>query len=67
MKVYRNSKGQVRNIGEWDYMISVDDDGNDVIGNPLPSTYIESDEEVITGWDEGLYVAGDPRAEGPYQ
>ncbi|PJX09075.1 hypothetical protein CQW32_17635 [Pseudomonas putida] len=65
MKVYRNSRGEVRNIGDWNYLITQDEDGNDVINNPLPDSYVESDEEVITGWDGGLYVLGDPRAEAP--
>lgn len=65
MKVIRNSKGVVRNIGDWDYMITQDEVGNDVINNPMPDGYVESDEEVIEGWDGGLYVAGDPRAEAP--
>lgn len=64
MKVYRNSNGVVRNIGDWDYMYGEDDMGNVVIHNPLPDTYTESDEEVVVGWDGGLYVIGDPRAEG---
>lgn len=65
MKIYRNGKGELRNIGEWNYLVSQDEDGNDVINNPLPEGYTESDEEVVTGWDGGLYVAGDPRAVEP--
>lgn len=65
MKVYRNSRGEVRNIGDWNYLITQDEDGNDVINNPLPDSYVESDEEVITGWDGGLYVKGDQRANPP--
>lgn len=64
MKVYRNSKGVVRNIGEWDFLVGTDDDGNEFIRNPIPDTYTVSEEEVVTGWDDGLYVVGDPRAEG---
>jgi len=31
--------------------------------NPIPEGIIESDAEIITGWDGGLYAKGDPRAE----
>lgn len=65
MKVYRNSRGEVRNIGEWEFLAGVDDEGNEFIRNPIPETYTVSDEEVIEGWDGGLYVDGDQRAVGP--
>jgi hypothetical protein len=69
MKVFRNASGVVRNIGEWDYMPSRDVDENGdivmIINNPLPTHYVESDEEVTEGWDGGLYVVGDPQAEKP--
>jgi hypothetical protein len=53
MKIYRDETGKCINIGEWD-----DKDGL----NPLPSDAVESDEEVIVGWDGGLYAHNDPRA-----
>lgn len=53
MKIYRNKEGVCINIGNWD-------DSNGL--NPLPTDAVESDEEVIVGWDKGLYVFNDPRA-----
>lgn len=58
MKIYRDKDGKCINIGEWNYM--VDENGN--VMNPLPEDAVESNEEVITGWDDGLYVYDDPRA-----
>jgi hypothetical protein len=52
MKIYRNAQGDCINIGDWD-----DNEGL----NPLPSDAVESDEEVVVGWDGGLYAHDDPR------
>jgi hypothetical protein len=52
MKIYRNKEGVCINIGDWD-------DNNGL--NPLPADAVESDEEVVIGWDGGKYVADDPR------
>lgn len=78
--VYRLA-GKIINIGPWDYCIEqvprlredgyamTDEDGNilseDVVRNPLPDGAAEDTADIITGWDGGLYEAGDPRAEGP--
>lgn len=59
MKIYRNSQNQVINIGEWDCQI----DGNGNAQNPLPTDVVEDNAEIVTGWDGGLYVIGDPRAQ----
>lgn len=67
MKVIRDAGGVAINIGEWDFSLA---DGVDletgeeirIIGNPLPDGSSESDEDVVTGWDGGLYILGDPRA-----
>lgn len=76
MKIYRNGAGACVNIGEWDYSISeepqvaVNADGDEeivmvsVIGNPMPDGLIESDEEVVIGWDGGLYAHDDARQHG---
>lgn len=61
MKIYRNAQGTCINIGEWDYQIKIVD-GVETINNPLPEGAVESDEEVIVGWDDGRYVHDDPRA-----
>jgi hypothetical protein len=45
------------NIGDWDYQITEDGDGNKTIGNPFPEGAIEKDEEVLTDADGGRYVA----------
>jgi hypothetical protein len=60
MKIYRNAQGACINIGEWDYQIKVVD-GVETIYNPLPNDFVESNEEVVTGWDGGLYAHDDPR------
>lgn len=68
MKVIRDRDGNIINIGEWDYQTEeyTDDNGltQKVISSPYPEGATEADEEVITGWDGGLYVKGDPRVNG---
>ena len=39
------------NIGDWEYQITTDRDGNEAIGNPLPEGAIEKEEEVVTNED----------------
>lgn len=58
MKIYRNAQGTCINIGEWNYFY----DENGVAKNLLPDDAVESDEEVIIGWDGGRYVHDDPKA-----
>jgi hypothetical protein len=60
MKIYRDAQGKCINIGEWDFQVAVVD-GVETIQNPLPQGAMESDEEVVVGWDGGLYVHDDPR------
>jgi hypothetical protein len=46
---------KVINIGEWDYQKYIDEDGNEVIGNPLPIGAIEGKrefEQIDGGWCE---------------
>lgn len=38
--------------------------GNQVVTNPMPEGATQAEEEVIEGYDGGLYVVGDPRAAG---
>ena len=61
MKIYRDVNGKCINIGDWDYMI----DENKHIKNPIPDGAYEDQTDVITGWDDGLYVFDDPRALSP--
>lgn len=58
MKIYRNAQGTCINIGEWDFLL----DENNIARNPLPDDAVESDEQVIVGWDGGRYIHDDPRA-----
>lgn len=51
--VYRDENGNVINIGEWDYMITIDEDGNEIINNPLPMNITSEVEEVIINDDDG--------------
>jgi len=61
MKIYRNAEGKCINIGDWDYQVEIVD-GVEIIKNPLPTDAMERDEEVVVGWDGGLYASDDPRA-----
>ena len=66
MKVIRDATGKVINIGDWDYCYADAVPGEPpAITNPLPDGATEQQENVITGWDGGLYVEFDPRAEAP--
>jgi hypothetical protein len=58
MKIIRDKDGKCINIGDWDYQYDVENKPR----NPLPKDATQSNEEVITGWDDGLYVHDDPRA-----
>lgn len=62
MVVYRDSEGNLINIGEWDYQISFEDDGTAIVHNPLPEGAYQDEADIIVGADGGLYEAGDPRA-----
>lgn len=62
MKVIRNADGVVINIGDWDFMYDMAEDGRLIANNPMPSGTTEQDEEVIVGWDGGLYALDDSRA-----
>jgi hypothetical protein len=44
------------NIGDWDYQIYIDSEGNEIIRNPLPDGVIEKDEEVIINEDKSRSV-----------
>lgn len=44
--VFRDEFGKVINIGEWDYMISTDELGNEIANNPLPPNMTSTIEEV---------------------
>ncbi|MEO9347970.1 hypothetical protein [Acinetobacter radioresistens] len=56
-KVYRDKDGNVINIGEWDYIITCDEDNNEVINNPLPAGATFQDEEIVILDDGGLAAA----------
>lgn len=65
--VYRDPNGVVVNIGPWDLMedeIEDPDTGEvrTIQHNPIPDGVTNKSEEVIEGWDGGLYVKDDPRA-----
>lgn len=54
--VFRNSENYVINIGEWDYMLSIDEKGHEIISNPLPEGATSKEEEVEILPDGGLSV-----------
>jgi hypothetical protein len=39
--------GQIINVGDWDYCISLDEEGNEVITNPIPEGTVEEDVEYV--------------------
>lgn len=51
--VYRDESGKVINIGEWDFMISNDEEieGNMVVNNPIPNGVTSKIEEVVINQD----------------
>lgn len=55
-KVYRNLDGKVINIGEWDYMITYDNNENEIINNPIPDGVTFDSEEIQKRDDGGLEV-----------
>lgn len=55
MKIWRDAEGNVINIGEWDDLEGL---------NPIPDGAYEEEAEVVEGYDEGLYLADDPRKDG---
>lgn len=56
MIVFRDHDGNVINIGEWDQMLSLDEENNTVINNPLPDGATFQEEEILTLPDGGLSV-----------
>lgn len=64
MKIYKDARGKLINIGSWDAMPERRPNGATVYLNPLPAGAVESEAEVVTGWDGGLYLADDPRRLG---
>lgn len=56
-KVYRDSQGAVINIGDWDYMISLDENEQEIINNPLPQGANFQLEEILALEDGGLAAA----------
>ena len=58
MKVIKSADGVLLNIGDWDF--EIDEDGQPQ--NPMPFDAVETEEEVVVGYDGGLYLAEDVRA-----
>jgi len=61
MKVYYRNNIAVH-FGDWDYMISMDVDGNEFIGNPMQTDLEEREVEVATNPDGSRYVV-EPQVE----
>ena len=60
MKVFR-LKGEVINVGDWDYMIRINKEtGEETIGNPLPVGVVESEEDVVVN-KRGRFAVSDYR------
>ena len=45
MKVYFKDN-TLYHIGEWDYMIEKDNNGNEIVMNPFPNDLVEHDVEI---------------------
>jgi hypothetical protein len=59
-----DASGNLINIGPWDYQFSVNENEEQIIGNPLPSGAYSEDREVFTDEDGGRYIAKNPFVEG---
>ncbi|MDP1369194.1 hypothetical protein Q8G42_00115 [Acinetobacter lwoffii] len=57
--VYRDENGVVQNIGDWDYMITKDEDGLEIVNNPLPDGVTSKIEEVKINEDGSRAIAHD--------
>lgn len=55
--VYRDKNGNVINIGEWNYMLTKDEDGLEIVNNPLPNGVTSKIEEVIINNDGSRCVS----------
>lgn len=54
--IWSDGDGSIVHVGEWDLKL--------VPGaptNPVPTDATSGEEEVVEGWDGGLYAADDPR------
>jgi hypothetical protein len=60
MKIIKDKNGNLINIGDWNFKLNE----NQEIQNPFPEDATEHDEEVVTGYDGGLYLANDPKRLG---
>jgi hypothetical protein len=57
-KVY-TLDGQIVNVGDWDYCVSVDEDGVEVVNNPLPEGAVEGDLEYTKDAKGSIRLCGD--------
>lgn len=55
--VIRDKDGNVINIGAWDYMEEMIEDGSIVQHNPFPEGATSTEEEIVTLPDGGLAAA----------
>ena len=49
--VFRDESGRIVNIGEWDYMITEDENGALIINNPLPDGLTTQMEDIVINKD----------------
>ena len=52
--------GKIINIGEWDYMKDIDEEGKEIINNPLPVEAKEEEREFEYSEDRGWFEVGIP-------
>lgn len=50
--------GEIINVGEWDYQITIDESGNEIIGNPLPEGATEEEREMFFSEEHGWREVG---------
>lgn len=53
--------GKIINVGDWDYQKSIDDEGNEVVGNPLPDGAAEEEREMEYSEERGWFEIGKPQ------
>ena len=50
--------GKIINIGEWDYQKTIDEQGKEVVCNPLPEGAIEEERDFECNEERGWYEVG---------
>jgi hypothetical protein len=60
---YFDKKGNLINIGEWDYQYEIDGDGNSISKNPLPDGSYSEEKNIIINSDGEMRIEINPITE----